>query len=199
MPSLPRMSSWTMAGMASGSFSSQEWVAPSTTTSSPWARRAASAAGAEGDDDVAVAVDGEQRDAAGPDLARASAPLPPLRMIDTAGPTRRHGRRRCPSSVGATRLRSLAGLAAVAEQRHGGQGVEDQDAGDARQHRREQPGRPDEPVPRLADDGVDQQHGEDPLGVRRRSWVTSRPPIECPASTACWMPRASSTRPSRAL
>ena len=153
-----------MAGSVSGSRRGQQWLAPSTTTSSPLLRRAASLAVWSGTAKSRVpwmATTGTCSCARRCSIHR----LPRLRRIETAGPNSRHGRVTWPTSVGrnsATELRGLLGVLEHRRRRHGVEGEQDDDAGHGR---REHPPDVDQAVPGVAHDGVDEDDPEGPLGL----------------------------------
>ena len=123
--------------------------------------------------------------------------LPRDRMIDTAGASIRHGRRMCPSNVGAT---SRPSFSAWLGSRNTGtvdsvsttstapipasKGGKNRDTSTMRSH----------VSPTMASNST--------TAMARSGWVaaslvTSRPPSECPARIALRMPRWSSMRASR--
>ena len=195
VPRRPRMRASMIAGRVSGSLSSQEWLAPRTTTRSPRARRAADLEVAIGHREVAVAVDGEHRDAllaqlvehpagarAAQDRRRRPEQAPrPADVAEDVGPTSRPSLAACRGSrnngtVVAVSMTSVT----PTPTRIGGKTR-------ATLTRRSQVS------PTMASRRTTAMARSGSLAA---SSVTRRPPIEWPASTACGMPRWSSTRPS---
>ena len=125
-------------------------------------------------------------------------PAAAVRSIETAGPSMPPG----PAGVaerasGATRRPSLTAWRGSREPRHGRDRVGHERAGDAQQQRREEAGQADQPVPGVAHDGVDEHHGDRPVGLGGGQ-LGDQPPAHRVAGEAPprSMPSSSSTRPS---
>ena len=90
--------------------------------------------------------------------------MPRLRRIEAAGPEEPPGSAHVAAQGRGDEAAQLDGLPGVAEPRHGGDGVEEQRGAGAGQQRGEHPEDVHHAVPGVAHDGVEEHHGDGPLG-----------------------------------
>ena len=123
--------------------------------------------GGKGDGDVAVAVDGEHRD-----LLVAQRVEHPASALAAKDRRRRREEAPRPPHVprerGAHEAAELHGLLGVAEPRNGRGRVDHEGDADPDEQRGEDAEQGDHAVPGVADDGVEQDHGDGPMGLAWR-------------------------------